>query len=128
MLTENEAKIFKFFIPNDIQDEGHITVKASSISGYAHDFSLSVSTDVDKDHELPSSSLSNKKSISAWKKGQVIRLNKENFPKGKWCKGCELKILLDVRDAGYYHIMVQTSDAVPKVHNNDQIDDIVGFD
>ncbi|CDW71154.1 UNKNOWN [Stylonychia lemnae] len=128
LMTENEAKIFKFYIPNDIQDQGHITVKASSISGFAHDFSLSVSTDVDKDHELPSSSLGNKKSISAWKKGQVIRLNKENFPKNQWCKGCELKILLDVRDAGYYHIIVQTSDAVPKVHNNDQIDDIVGFD
>lgn len=68
-LVENEARIFKFIIPGNIEDDDHIIVKGSSFSGNAHDFSLSVTTDTDNEHELPSSSLSNKKSISAWKKG-----------------------------------------------------------
>jgi hypothetical protein len=51
----------------------------------------------------PSTSLKGKKGVSAWKKGQVVRINKENFE--GWCKGCEVKILMDIKDEGYYHIM-----------------------
>lgn len=90
------------------------------MSGNAHDFILSVSTDhVNEDNDLPSSNLDDKKSIAAWKKGQVIRLNREDFPEEKWCKGCELKILMDVIEAGYYRIMVKSTDAVPKIYNGD---------
>lgn len=71
-----------------------------------HDFSLSVATS-----EQVGTGFSSKTSVSAWKKGQVVRLNKDNFE--GWCKGCDIKILLDVKDAGYYHLMVQTTDSTP---------------
>jgi len=35
---------------------------------------------------------------------------------------------MDANEAGYYRIMVHTTDAIPKVFNGEQIDDIVGFD
>ena len=93
-----------------------------------HDFTLSVSTDIENEKDLPSSGLSNRKSIPAWKRGQVMRLSQENFPNKTWCKGCELKILMDIQEAGYYRILAHTSEAVPKVFNGDLIDNIVGFD
>eukprot|EP00347_Sterkiella_histriomuscorum_P020253 403338511 len=127
-LVQNEARIFKFKIPDQMNDDDHIIIKGSAFAGNAHDFILSVSTDIEDEKDLPSSNLDNRKSISAWKKGQVIRLNRDNFPNGQWCKGCELKILMDVVEAGYYKIMVRTTDAIPKIYNGDQIDDIVGFD
>lgn len=66
---QNEARIFKFKIPETISDDDHIIVRGSAYSGNAHDFVLSVSTDVENEKDLPSSSLSNRKSIAAWKKG-----------------------------------------------------------
>lgn len=70
--------------------------------------------------------MNTKRGISAWKKGQVVRINKENFE--GWCKGCEVKIILDVEDAGYYHIMVQSTESVPMLQNMVQVDDIVEYD
>lgn len=63
-----------------MNDDDHIIIRSSAMAGNAHDFTLSVSTDVENDKDLPSSSFNDKKSISAWKKGQVIRLNREDFP------------------------------------------------
>jgi hypothetical protein len=85
-------------------------VKASAYRGSVHDFALSVSTP-----DKLGTGFTSKTGVSAWKKGQVVRLNKENFP--GWCKGCEIKILLDVKDAGYYHIMAQTTDSTPLLQN-----------
>ena len=66
-----------------------------------HDFTLTVAA---KDQgNSPGTNYNAKTGIAAWKKGQVVRISKENFD--GWCKGCEIKILLDVRDSGFYHIM-----------------------
>jgi hypothetical protein len=54
-----------------------------------------------------------KKSVAAWKTGQVIRLSsKEQY---YWCTDCNITILLDVEDEGYYHLMVKTNEATPLV-------------
>lgn len=36
--------------------------------------------------------------------------------------------MVDATDAGYYHLMARTTDAIVQIHNNNQIDDIVGFE
>ena len=66
---------------------------------------MSVSTDIENPEALPSSNLGDTKGVPAWKKGQVIRLTKDYFLKNEWCKGCELKILVDATESGYYHVM-----------------------
>ena len=109
-LYKEDTRVFTFTIPPQISDTTSITVKASAYRGSVHDFSLSVATA----NELGTGFYA-KTGISAWKKGQVVRLNKENF--SAWCKGCEIKILLDVKDAGYYHVMAQTTDSTPLLQN-----------
>ncbi len=99
-LFTEDARVFKFVIPPQLQDEENasVVIKASAYRGTVHDFNLAV-VGSDKEGE----SQEDIKGVPAWKKGQVIRINKDNY-KG-WCKGCEIKILLDVNDSGYYHIM-----------------------
>jgi hypothetical protein len=86
-LYKEDARIFRFTIPPQIGDNSSITFKASAYRGSAHDFKFEVrgakEGSVDVVHGMP-----------AWKKGQVVRLNSKNFD--GWCKGCEVKILLDV--------------------------------
>jgi hypothetical protein len=74
------VRIFKFTIPQDIKDESHLIIKGSAYRGSAHDFGMSVNLDTTKAENLPSSNIDNKKGIPAWKRGQVIRLQKEDFP------------------------------------------------
>ena len=120
-LYTEDARIFKFTIPQSIPDDTSLLIKASAFKGTVHDFTLAVAPakpreeDSGTTHEV-GSGIDDKRGIPAWKKGQVIRLNKENFPRG-WCKGCEIKVLLDVKDEGYYRIMAQTTDAEPMLHN-----------
>lgn len=87
-LVQNEAKIFTFTIPYTISDDSHIVIKGSAYRGTVHDFSLSVISSNDPDSDLtPSSSFKSKRGVSAWKKGQVIRLTKEILG-DSWCVGC----------------------------------------
>jgi hypothetical protein len=85
-----------------------VTIKASAYRSKAHDFKLEVKASGKEGHE-------GLLAIPAWKKGKVARINSKNFD--GWCKGCEVKILLDVQDAGYYHIMAQTSESTPTIQN-----------
>jgi len=87
-LDTNEARIFKFTIPENILDDNHLIIKGSAYRGSAHDFALSVNLDTSSGAALPSSNISNKKGVAAWKRGQVIRLQKEDFHGQQWCKGC----------------------------------------
>lgn len=73
-LDRYEAKIFKFTIPHSIRDDDHLIIKGSPYRGSAQDFSLSANLNVRNKEAMPSSNLGNKKGISAWKKGQVMRI------------------------------------------------------
>jgi len=89
--------------------EETITIKASAYRSDAHDFGLLATincnrSDSNQEEELPSSNFKSRKGIVAWKKGQVIRLEKRDFPKKEW-KGCEIEILVDVVDSGEYNIV-----------------------
>lgn len=88
-----------------------MTIKASAYRGSVHDFNLAVAIKGDE----AGTSLNARRGVPAWKKGQVIRINKDNF--NGWCKGCQIEILLDVTDEGYYHVMAQTTDATPLLQN-----------
>jgi hypothetical protein len=121
-LYKEEARVFTFTIPVS-ESVDFLTVKASAYRGSAHDFELRVQAPSKEDPEVAVE----QRGVPAWKKGQVVRLSEANFEKA-WCKGCQIKILLDVQDEGYYHIMAKTSDSVPLLSNGDQIDDLVTYD
>ena len=95
-LYKEDARIFRFTIPPQIGDNSSITLKANAYRGTAHDFKYMV-------RGAKEGSVDIAHGMSAWKKGQVVRLNSKNFD--GWRKGCEVKILVDALDAGYYHIM-----------------------
>jgi hypothetical protein len=92
-----------------LSDEA-ITIKASSFRSDAHDFTLMAyincasSITNPNSEDLPSSNYLSKRGTFAWKKGQVIRLEKTEFPNKKW-DNCELYIVLDAVDSGEYHIV-----------------------
>ena len=97
-----------------------MTIKASAYRGSVHDFNLAVAikgdeTSLNARLGVPAWK-KGQEGVPAWKKGQVIRINKDNF--NGWCKGCQIEILLDVTDEGYYHVMAQTTDATPLLQNN----------
>jgi hypothetical protein len=129
-LESQAAKVFYFQIPPESEmlegdqngivglknlAEQAIIIKASAYRSDAHDFNLMATIaclSEDEEDVLPSTNFESKKGVSAWKKGQVIRIGIEEFPKEKW-DGCIIELVMDVVDSGEYHIMVSTNDAVP---------------
>jgi hypothetical protein len=109
MMLKDESRIFKFMLPDELDMNSTVYIKASAYRGSAHDFTLSAAPG-DSTH-LPSTDFYSKKGSPAWKKGQVVRLNKRNFE--GFIAGADIKVLLDVIDSGIYHIMVMTEDAEP---------------
>ena len=108
-MYSEDARVFKFVIPSEIDDDvGSVLIKASAYRGSSRDFSMKVYKE--------GSEMKSRDGISAWKKGKVVRINKADFY--GWCKGCEIKILIDVKDSGYYHIMAQTTESYPLLSNN----------
>jgi hypothetical protein len=115
-MAKDEAKVFKFKIPLQADRNQSVIIKASPFRGNVHDFTLLAMINPGTGNpSMPSTDFGSRKGISAWKKGQVIRLNPDEVR--NWCAGCEIQILLDVVDSGYYHIVAQTNDAIPLIQN-----------
>jgi len=98
--TAQESKIFKFYIPpNTAADEFN---KVKSVSIMAAPFLPGTQelllTATAKRKSLASSG--SKRGVSAWTKGQALRLSEER--PDEWCYDCNVTILVDVVDAGRY--------------------------
>lgn len=149
-MQSEDVRVFKFVVPTSqngadnesglVPSEGisflkhlaeeAVVIKASAYRSDAHDFNLMASIKCPQKNEtedLPSTNFESKKGVSAWKKGQVIRIGKDEFTAHEW-NNCLIEIVMDVIDSGEYHIMASTSDAVPQLYNQQQIDDIVKFE
>jgi hypothetical protein len=124
--AEEQAKVFTYSMPPTIPDDAHITIIAYPEKGTHMDFLMSVISDEYDEDASPSSGYSSRRGVPAWKRGQVMRLSKETYPEG-WCGGCTLKILVDVYDAGYYAIIVKSTNTDPLVYNENQVDDVVNY-
>ena len=113
-LYKEDARVFTFTIPSSLVDTANssLIIKAASYRGTVHDFNLKMQSTV----PMADGSFRERLARPAWKKGQVIRLDQENW-RESWCHECVFKILLDVKDEDYYHIMVQSSEATPLLQN-----------
>jgi hypothetical protein len=101
--NQNEAKLFKFYIPaNSVRsrDEGFkiksVMITAVPLLPVDEKMTLYASTrgSVTADN-------AQRRGTSGWRKGQTLRVS-EDDENGEWCTDCYLKILLDVTSSGKY--------------------------
>jgi len=110
--------------------EKSLVIKAAAYRSDAHDFNLMASItcpNQTRGEDIPSSDFQSKKGVPAWKKGQVIRIEQNEFPYDNWYN-CTVDIVVDVVDSGEYYITATTNDAIPKLYNEKLISDIVKID
>jgi len=114
-----ESKVFKFYIPPASEREqklNSVTITAAPFKGGTHDILLSVSA---VPNEMPTSG--SIKGVPGWKKGQVVRLEQEEG----FCQDCNITILVDVQEAGKYHVMAKSNYGVEIVREDQKLDDMV---
>ena len=119
-----ESKVFKFYIPStsaakDAQNRiNSVTVTAAPYLQADDQISLAVNThggDVNP-------SRIQLKGVAGWRKGQTFRLSEQN--REDWCTDCWMYMLVDVTNAGKYHLMVKTNVGLQQLHQSKPVDDV----
>jgi hypothetical protein len=112
--NENEAKVFRFYIPANSMRGSDASQRIKSVMITAipllpvdEKMSLYASTKGSVNPDQTS-----RKGTPGWRKGQTLRLSDDDNT-GEWCTDCYIKILLDVTAAGKYQIMAKTNVGVP---------------
>ena len=111
--AQNEAKVFRFYIPANSargKDESSriksVMITAVPLLPVDEKMSLYASTKGSVNPDANS-----RKGTAGWRRGQTLRLSDDDT--SEWCTDCYIKILLDVTTGGKYQIMAKTNIANP---------------